>query len=78
MFVEGLRNGLFVIQLKREKLGSNNSQLKLYETAYKPFTKTWGIKFDDIPNYATGLKIISKKYQAAFKNAIVDGMEALG
>ena len=75
---EDLRNGLFIIQLKREKIGAGNSQLKLYESAYKPFTNAWGIKFEDIPNYATGLKIISKKYQAAFKNAIVDGMEALG
>jgi hypothetical protein len=75
---ENLRNGLFVIQVKREKLGAGNSQLKLYESAYKPFTKAWGIKFEDIPNYTTGLKIISKKYQTAFKSAVVDGMEALG
>ena len=75
---EDLRNGLFIIQLKRQKLGDNNSQLKLYQSAYKPFTNAWGINFEDIPNYATGLKIISKKYQTAFKNAIVDGIEALG
>ena len=75
---EELRNGLFIIQVKRQKLGDGNSQLKLYESAYKPFTNAWGIKFEDIPNYYTGLKIISQKYQAAFKNAIVDGVEALG
>ena len=75
---EDLRNGLFIIQMKRQKLGEGNSQLKLYESAYKPFTKAWGIKFEDIPNYYAGLKIISKKYQQAFKDATVDGVEALG
>lgn len=75
---EELRNGLFIIQVKRQKLGDGHDQLKLYEAAYRPFTNAWGIKFEDIPNYYTGLKIISQKYQTAFKNAIVDGVEALG
>lgn len=75
---EDLRNGCFIIKAKMQRLGGDNAQLKLYETAYKPFTQAWGIKFEDIPNYYTGLQIISKKYQTAFKNAIVDGVEALG
>ena len=75
---ENLRNSVFIVQKKMEKIGKDNSQMKLYQTAYKPFTKAWGINFEDIPDYSKGLMIISKKYQAAFKNAIVDGMEALG
>lgn len=75
---DNLRDATFVIQEKMKRIDGDIKQKKLWETAFKPFTSAWGVSFDDIPNYYTGLSIIAKKYKEAFKSAVVDGVEALG
>lgn len=74
-------DGVFAIQAKLARLQGTpdgKSQVELFRNAFKPFTNAWGIELEEIPNYMTGLKILSAKYKAAFKAAIVDGEEALG
>ena len=73
-----LRDTLFVMQKKLDRIAGDKSQISLYVDAYAPFTNRWKIKLENVPDYSIGLKVISKKYQAAFKGAIVDGKEALG
>jgi hypothetical protein len=78
------RNLIFLMQKKLAKIKSEQSgdelksTLNLWSDVYAKFTNKWGIKLEDVPDYSVGLKLISKKYQAAFKSAIVDGVEALG
>ena len=81
---EDARNLIFLMQKKLAKIKSEQSgnelksTLNLWSDVYAKFTNKWGIKLEDVPDYSVGLKLISKKYQAAFKSAIVDGVEALG
>lgn len=81
---EDVRNLVFLMQKKLAKIEAEQSgdelksTLNLWRDVYAPFTNKWGIKLEDVPDYSVGLKMISKKYQTAFKNAIVDGVEALG
>jgi hypothetical protein len=72
------RDLLFLIHPKLARV-EDDAEKKLYVYNCEPFMKQWGLKsVDKIPDYSTGLRIISKKYREAFKSAIVDGMEALG
>lgn len=73
-----IRDGLFIIQAKIEKIGKDNSQIVLYKDVFKPFTNRWNIELEDIPDYRVGLNKLANQYKSAFKNAIVDGKEALG
>lgn len=81
---EDVRNLVFLMQKKLAKIEAEQSgdelksTLNLWRDVYAPFTNKWGIKLENVPDYSVGLKMISKKYQTAFKNAIVDGVEALG
>ena len=77
---ENIKNIIFLIQKKLDILRKANDTTKIgaYKDALAPFTSKWVIDLEDVPDYSTGLKIISKKYQEAFKSAIVDGQEALG
>lgn len=81
---EDVRNLVFLMQKKLAKIEAEQSgdelksTLNLWRDVYAPFTNKWGIKLENVPDYSVGLKLISKKYQTAFKNAIVDGVEALG
>ena len=74
---ETLRDVLFVLQIKLAK-GMDDNLLNGYKDTYAAFTNKWGIDLESMPNYATGLRIISKKYQQAFKSAIINGVETLG
>ena len=79
MLDDQLRDGTFVIATKIKQLGANDSKLGIYKSAYQRFFEKWGIKFEDMPDYMPGLKMISAKFRDAFKSAIVDGhVDALG
>ena len=79
MMSEDLRDGVFVIASKIQKLGASDPKLEIYRSTYGPFFAKWGIKFEDMPDYLPGLKIISAKYRDSFKSAIVDDhIDALG
>lgn len=74
-------NGFFIANLRMKKLkdAKKDNEVKLLQNLYKPVCDKWGITPDEIPNYYTGLQIISKKYGESFKNAIVgDHSDALG
>lgn len=74
-----LRNTMFIANLRAKKLvTTDEKKYKILDAAMKPFTNAWGISLDEMPDYYPGLKIISDKYQAAFKSATIDGVEALG
>jgi hypothetical protein len=76
---EELRNTMFIANLRAKKLvGVDDKKLNILRTAMKPFTDAWGTTLEEMPDYYPGLKLISEKYQASFKNATIDGVEALG
>ena len=74
-------NGFFIANLRMQKLAAagKTNEVKLLESIYKPICDKWGISASDIPNYYSGLQIISKKYGESFKSAVVgDWTDALG
>ena len=79
MSIQDMRDGIFVIASKVQKLGANDPKLEIYRATYGPFFAKWGIKFEDMPDYLPGLKVIAAKYRDSFKSAIVDDhVDALG
>lgn len=79
MMSDDMRDGIFVIASKVQKLGANDPKLEIYRATYGPFFAKWGIKFEDMPDYLPGLKVIAAKYRDSFKSAIVDDhVDALG
>lgn len=74
-------NGFFIANLRMQKLAAagKTNEVKLLESIYKPICDKWGISTSEIPNYYSGLQIISKKYGESFKSAVVgDWTDALG
>jgi hypothetical protein len=79
MMSDDLRDGIFVIASKIQKLGASDPKLEIYKSTYGPFFAKWGVEFENMPDYLPGLKIIAAKYRDSFKSAIVDDhVDALG
>lgn len=57
---------------KRKEFAEN------FKSIYTGVLSKWGYDITNMPDYSVGLKTIATKYAAAFKDAIVDGKEALG
>ena len=51
---------------------------RLYDAVFKPFFTRWNVDWSTAPDYQKGLKIAGEAYGDTFRNAIVDGQEALG
>jgi hypothetical protein len=51
---------------------------RLYDAVFKPFFDRWNVDWDSAPDYQKGINIAGKTYGETFRNAIVDGKEALG
>lgn len=75
MVEDGLRNHLFVMKKKIDKFPD---KLNAYKSTFTQFESKWGVGIEDMPDYSIGLKVISKKYQQAFKDATINGFEGLG
>jgi hypothetical protein len=50
----------------------------LYDAVFKPFFDRWNVDWESAPDYSKGLQIAGEAYGETFRNAIVDGQEALG
>lgn len=66
---------LFIVHAKIKRDPDMAGPIKSH---FKKFTDKWGVKFEELPDYMDGLKILQKKYGADFKAAIIDGVELLG
>ena len=75
---DSMRDNIFFLKAKIEKIGRDNSQVVLYEDTFKEFFQKWGLTIDTLPDYAPALRKLAGTYREAFKAAIVDGVEALG
>ena len=75
---DSMRDNIFFLKAKIEKIGRDNSQVVLYEDTFKEFFQKWGLTIDTLPDYAPALRKLGGTYKEAFKAAIVDGVEALG
>ena len=75
MVEDELRNHLFVMKKKIDKYPD---KLNAFKSTFTPFESKWGVGIEDMPDYSIGLKVISKKYQQAFKDATINGFEGLG
>lgn len=73
-----MRDNIFFLKAKIEKIGRDNSQVVLYEDTFKEFFQKWGLTIDTLPDYAPALRKLAGTYKEAFKAAVVDGVEALG
>ena len=82
MLSENARNAVFIIHLKIAdwaKKGETDKYKPAYTQAFAEFLSKWNLKdLSDIPNYTTGLRLLSKKYGEVFQNTIIDGREGLG
>lgn len=75
---DSMRDNIFFLKAKIEKIGRDNSQVVLYEDTFKEFFQKWGLTIDTLPDYSAALRKLGGTYKEAFKKAIVDGVEALG
>ena len=75
---DSMRDNIFFLKAKIEKIGRDNSQVVLYEDTFKEFFQKWGLTIDTLPDYAPALRKLAGTYKEAFKAAVVDGVEALG
>ena len=75
---DSMRDNIFFLKAKIEKIGRDNSQVVLYEDTFKEFFQKWGLTIDTLPDYAPALRKLAGTYKEAFKAAVVDGIEALG
>lgn len=75
---DSMRDNIFFLKAKIEKIGRDNSQVVLYEDTFKEFFQKWGLTIDTLPDYAHALRKLAGTYKEAFKAAVVDGVEALG
>ena len=75
---DSMRDNIFFLKAKIEKIGRDNSQVVLYEDTFKEFFQKWGLTIDTLPDYSASLRKLGGTYKEAFKKAIVDGVEALG
>lgn len=74
----GIRVHMYTM-VERTRRAKSKADLKLWENQTKAFCTRWGIKFNEIPDYMDGLKLLIKEYGASFKSAVVDAhTEALG
>lgn len=74
-------DGFFIANLRIQKLeaAKKNNEVKLIENIYSNVCKKWGISIKEIPNYYSGLQILTKKYGESFNSAVVgDWKNALG
>ena len=75
---DSMRDNIFFLKAKIEKIGKDNSQIILYQDTFKEFFDKWGLTIDTLPDYAPALRKLAGTYKEAFKAAVVDGVEALG
>ena len=73
-----MRDNIFFLKAKINKIGKDNSQIILYQDTFKEFFDKWGLTIDTLPDYAPALRKLAGTYKEAFKAAVVDGVEALG
>ena len=73
-----MRDNIFFLKAKIEKIGKDNSQIILYQDTFKEFFDKWGLTIDTLPDYAPALRKLAGTYKEAFKAAVVDCVEALG
>ena len=70
---------MFILHAKMEHDAKNGVDfIENYKRSFENFTKKWGIKFEELPDYSIGLKILSKKYGAEFTAAKFGDVELLG
>ena len=75
------RDKLFVLHGIKDyiaKQPDHNEKKRLYDAVFKPFFDRWNVDWDSAPDYQKGLQVAGKAYGDTFRNAIVDGQEALG
>ena len=75
------RDKLFVLHGIKDyiaKQPDHDEKKRLYDAVFKPFFDRWNVDWDSAPDYQKGLQVAGKAYGDTFRNAIVDGQEALG
>lgn len=66
---------LFIVHAKIKRDPDMAGPIKSH---FKKFTDKWGVKFEELPDYMDGLKILQKKYGNDFAAASIGGIDLLG
>ena len=75
------RDKLFVIHGIADYIKSQPDaaeKKRLYDSVFKPFFNRWNVNWDTAPDYQKGLKIAGDAYGETFRNAQIEGRDALG
>lgn len=76
---EKLFGQAFYMQVRIKQNKGDLSKLGTFVSTFSTWCNNWGIKFEDIPDWADGLNDLVTKYGASFESAIVDAHKsALG
>ena len=74
-----LRGQAFYMQVRIKQAKGDMSKLSSFISTFSTWGSNWGIKFEDIPDWADGLNRLVDAYGASFESAIVDAHKsALG
>ena len=76
---EKLYGQAFYMQVRIKQAKGDLSKLSSFVSTFSTWCSNWGIKFEDMPDWADGLNRLVDKYGASFESAIVDAHKsALG
>ncbi len=72
--IKDCRSNVFILKLLHQRQPSEMESCHVFDK----FMDAWGITYQTMPDYSQSFFKIAKKYQKAFQNAVVDGVDALG
>jgi hypothetical protein len=72
-----LRGQIFYMQTRIKQAKGDLSKLSAFTTTCSGWCNRWGIKFEDIPDWADGLNKLVDVYGESFESAVVDAHKSV-